>query len=289
MNTVYIDVLFGFNFAVDYILLLITARLSGIKTNRARIIAAAAVGGIYAVFVYFPQASLLYSGLFKIAATVIICIIAFGCGSIKGIIRNSLTFFMCSLVLAGTALFFYYASGGTVRLKNGVPYVQMSFKTFVISGAICYVLLSVIFRARAKDKSGKEIIKLTVCGNGKKLSVSALVDTGCSLTEPIGGKPVMICDISSASGLFDGEALKILSAYGRSSPAECIAKMSEICDVRKFKLVPYRTAGSENGIMLAFRPDSIEKRNGQKIDALIGISNSEISGENGYTALIGVV
>ena len=49
MRVVYVDTLFFLNLAVDYLLLLLTARLSGVYRSRRRLALGAAVGALRAV------------------------------------------------------------------------------------------------------------------------------------------------------------------------------------------------------------------------------------------------
>ena len=54
MTVVYADSVFLLNGAMDYVLLLVTARLAGIPLKRRRYLLAAALGAVYAVAVFLP-------------------------------------------------------------------------------------------------------------------------------------------------------------------------------------------------------------------------------------------
>ena len=54
MRVVYVDTLFFLNLLVDYLLLLLTARLAGVYRNRKWLAFGAAVGAVFAVLLYFP-------------------------------------------------------------------------------------------------------------------------------------------------------------------------------------------------------------------------------------------
>ena len=61
MNVIYVDELFLLNALTDYLLLLSCARLRGKALRRVRFAAAAALGGVYAVFAAIPPLSFLVS------------------------------------------------------------------------------------------------------------------------------------------------------------------------------------------------------------------------------------
>ena len=54
MTVVYVDSVFVLNGLMDYLLLLVTARLAGIPLRRRRYLLAALAGAAYAVAVFLP-------------------------------------------------------------------------------------------------------------------------------------------------------------------------------------------------------------------------------------------
>jgi len=54
MTVVYVDSVFVLNTVMDYLLLLSTARLTGVPLRRRRYLLAALAGGVYAVAVFLP-------------------------------------------------------------------------------------------------------------------------------------------------------------------------------------------------------------------------------------------
>ena len=57
MQVVYVDTLFFLNLSVDYLLLLLTARIAGVYVQRRYLLLGAAVGAILAVLLFFPTLS----------------------------------------------------------------------------------------------------------------------------------------------------------------------------------------------------------------------------------------
>ena len=59
MTVVYLDRVVLLNLAVDYLLLLATARLAGLPLRRGRLALAAALGALYAAAVFLPGCRML--------------------------------------------------------------------------------------------------------------------------------------------------------------------------------------------------------------------------------------
>ena len=68
---IYADSLFALNMAIDYFLLLCSAKISGAELRRWRFAAAAALGGAYAVACVLPGMGFLLHPLCKLAAAVL--------------------------------------------------------------------------------------------------------------------------------------------------------------------------------------------------------------------------
>ena len=91
---VYVDSVFILNGVMDYLLLLVTARLAGIPLRRRRYLLAALAGAAYAVAVFLPGMGFLSAPPVKAAAGVLMALIAYG-GETR-LARLTLLFFALS-------------------------------------------------------------------------------------------------------------------------------------------------------------------------------------------------
>ena len=78
MTVVYADSVFLLNGAMDYVLLLVTARLAGIPLKRRRYLLAAALGAVYAVAVFLPGMGFLSAFASKLAVGVLLASLSAG-------------------------------------------------------------------------------------------------------------------------------------------------------------------------------------------------------------------
>ena len=99
MTVVYLDRVWALNTAVDYLLLLGTARLSGLPLRRGWLLLWAAAGGAYAAAVFLPGAALLGHPLCRLAVG-----LAMALGAFRGSWRQAALFFLLAGGLAGVVL-----------------------------------------------------------------------------------------------------------------------------------------------------------------------------------------
>ena len=99
---IYLDVLAAVNLAMDYLLLLATARIAGVFVPRLRLLAGAAAGAAYAVCAVLPATAFLQNSLWELASGLGMVALAFlPC---KGrFVRLSVVFALVSCACAGAA------------------------------------------------------------------------------------------------------------------------------------------------------------------------------------------
>ena len=118
MTVIYIDSVFCLNAITDYFLLLATARLAGIPLRRKRYCVAALIGGLYASGCFFPGGEFLAQTPIKVAAGVLLGLIAYG--GEEQLARLMILLFMLSCGLAGCVLALGMLSGGGIPAIRGI-------------------------------------------------------------------------------------------------------------------------------------------------------------------------
>lgn len=261
MYVIYADELFFKNFITDYLLLMASAAIAGENVSRWRAAIAAAAGGVYGVL------SVLLGGFslscpVKIAVGVLMALIVFG--KSKNMLRLSAVFFAVSASFAGLVL----------AVSRGA---QLDFKSLLLAFAAAALFFSVIFRGSARHITKGEIAKVKITLASRSVTLSALVDTGNTLSDPISARPVTVVSLNSVLTLFPPETARILTLY--QDPAECLRRLGG----SPFCLVPYKAVGGSS-MLLAFRPDRAEI-NGREDSTLIAVTQNLTCEGKGYTAL----
>jgi len=291
LQVIYVDTMFCLNLAVNYLLLLGTGHFSGLPYKRWRLLISAILGAAYAVLACVPDLSFLDSALGKVISGIGMVYTGFGFDSLKSFGKHLALFFLVSIVFGGGVFAAYIAGGGTpVSFRSGTLYTRISYKVLVISIAVCYGLVSIFFSGAGRHGAfSREVAKVRVKNSGKDISFTALIDSGNTLRDPMTGTPVLIAEPeaikpilpSSIRGLFDTDTVR--------APAELMEALSNTEYAVRFRLIPFRTVGTESGLLIAFRPDLVEIAGKLKKGMLIAFSPNVLSEGAGYCALVGAV
>lgn len=269
--TVYIDEAFLLNSIIDYLLLLSAAKLAGEPLRRGRMALAALLGGLYGAAVFLPGWGFLERPLCKLAAAVAMSLLAFG--SSRRLLRVSLTFLGVSAAFGGGVLALQLLSGSSMVLD---------IKTTLLSAAVCYLLMTLFFR-RTVRHAGRELAVAELTLSGRKCRLTALVDTGNTLTDPHTGRPVMVAEGERLGPLFPpGEAL---TATQLRDPVGTMESRGE--GRGRWRLLPYRSVGVAHGLLLAVRVDHARIGKEDYGPILVALSPTPVSDGGGYQALIG--
>lgn len=265
METVYIDSLFILNLAIDYLLCLVSGRICGVILRRWRYLGAAAMGALYAVGMYLPGLEILKSPGLKLCLWLGMSLCAFG--KEERMLRCAVVFAAVSAAFGG----FIWA----IELAGAYPAFDM--RTLILSFALCYAALRLIFGGRARLMERKRVrIGLELLGRG--VEFMALVDTGNSLTDPVSGKRVVIVSPHAIAGLFPGweEALC-------AEPVALLELLHRDERLRgRFRLLSFSSLGG-SGLLCAFRPDRATME-GKELEIMAAISD-KAAGED-FQAII---
>lgn len=251
---VYVDLLILLNFLVDFLLILGTNRLCGYPPSLKRSLAAAGVGGVYAGACVLPGFGFLAGVLWRLVSLVLMSLVAFG-AEINSLRRGTL-FLLLSMALGGVAHGF--GTGGFVSL-------------LLAAAGICMMCM-VGFQGRV---DGKRYIPVNISLGNKKISLSALVDTGNSLRDPISGRSVLVVDAEAAWKLLELDEQALLH------PVETMVSGK----IRGLRLIPYTSVGQQGGILLGVVADSV-KLDGRQTDCVIAFAPNRL-GQGRYQALAG--
>ena len=256
MTVVYIDSVFTLNALMDYLLLLVTARLAGIPLRRGRYLLAALAGGAYAAAVFAPGAGFLAQGAPKAAAGAVLALIAYGGEARLG--RLTAVFFGLSCGLAGCVLALGTLLGRAVPAVNGVLYTDVDARVLLIAASGGYLVLTVGFRAAARHAVAGRRLPLRLCVEGRVLAMTALWDTGNGLREPGSGRPVLVLAPGTLDGALPPGVRSLLTPEGLRHPAELVEPLMAALPALRPRLLPYRAVGTAGGLLLAVRTEWAE-------------------------------
>ena len=271
METVYADSLFVLNAAVDYLVLLAAGKLCALPLRRWRMGLAAVWGGVYAVLAaVWPQCFALLAS--KLAAGALMAVIAFGVH--RRTLRAVLAVYAVSAAFGGAI---YAAACLAGHPPGSGRYTPVSLRVLLLSFALCYAVISLVFRGTAR--SAERTLRLVDVQLGSAaVSFTALLDSGNELTDPVSGDRVLIAEAETlaplfpdSTPLFEGDSLAALERF---------AALGVHC-----RLIPCTRVAAEEALLLCFRPDSV-RVDGRRCRLLIGISPNRLSPSGEYQAII---
>lgn len=284
MTVVYIDSLFLLNFVVDYLLLLCAGRLAGEVLHRGRLALGAALGAAYAAAVFFPGMGFLLHPLCKLGAAVLALLIGYG-GS-RHLLRVTLVFFAVSAAFGGGIFALELLGGRSLTLKNGIFYSAMDLRLILLSAAACYVVITFLFQRAARHSAvRRELVPVILTLAGRRVALTALVDTGNTLTDPATNRPVMVAEGEKLAGLFP--AGQAPDAQALRDPVGTMERLSRQGWQGRCRLLPYQAVGVECGMLLSLRLDGAKVGTEDYGPLLVALSPTPLSDGGGYSALIG--
>ena len=267
METVYGDVLFLVNFAMDFVALGITGKMLRMRMKKRRIAGAAAMGGVYGVCAVFFEGQVWISVGIGIAAAALMCYVAFDRRA-----GEALAVLICVDFLLGGGMTAAWTLLGSLRgrtsdpaqtaarLTDGIP---LGWLALMAGGSALAALIADRIR---KKRKGCRTRRVEVRLDGQRRSEDALVDTGNLLRDPISGLPVMLLPEKEAPEWMPAPFLRVMRT---SDPSALPGLPPETA--KRIRIVPAHSLGGRS-LLLAVRPDSI-RVDGREYDALIALAD----------------
>lgn len=244
---IYADVYIILNFAIDFILMSVTAHFMKYDKNLLRISSACTAGSLLAfgtIFVSSESISLLSSVFIPIA----MLLIAFGRKTLPQFVESYIILFGTAFVSAGI---FKALQEKYIRLTP-----TMVFLIFLFIFIFCFLYFDIFsFKKDCRN------VEIKVKSNDCEKSFNLLCDSGCLAKEPISGLPVILLSPQAYNSLYSIDA----------------EHNTEYMIKNRIRLVPIKTA-SGSSIIEAVIPDSIVcKYNDKEIKCKAAIGKSEVN------------
>ena len=253
--TVYLDLVMGLNFAVDFLLLLGTNSLAGFPPGIRRNLWASALGAVYAAGCLLPGTDFLGNSFWRLVFLALMGAVAFGLGMDAW--KRTGIFILLSMALGGMALGLN---------QRGIP-------ALLLAAAGVWWLSRMAFGNRI---GGREYVEVTVREGERTASAVALRDTGNTLSDPITGEQVLILGPEAAKKLLGLEEAELLA------PLEAMLSHPG----KGYRLIPYRAVGRGGSMLLAKKFSQIQIGDVQR-SGIVAFAPERIGVGQMYQALVG--
>lgn len=289
---IYAEYVFLENFIMNYFILSLTGKFAKFKSKRIKFIMASSLGALYAFVIFFPSLHFFFSVLMKIACSMLIIIVCFTPYHFKDFFRLMGIFYLVTLVFGGAGFALFYFNNFNGIISNGIFYIaNISIKNIFISCGVAYILIQFSW-GYIQDQLSREQILMDVSIeiNTKKADLRGIVDTGNSLIDPISKYPVMIVEYNAIKDILPTEIKDILLDNKIFNLEQIITQLNGSSWVTRFRIIPYRALGTENGMLIGFKPDNVLIYNDKYYrdikDIIVAIYNRNLSKTGDYRALL---
>lgn len=245
---VYVDSLFFLNFIMNLYLLILVDRSLLCRAGTWRLILGAAVGAVcflVPLWAGVPVFVKLAAGI--LAGTAGMLCITFPVRSLKMFLKLLERLLLYSFGMGGALLFLIRCLPGNRAFLTGTM-------GLLGAGGIFFLLFR---RFHGGSDPEHSLCRAVLVRRGKRLTVTALVDSGNTLIEPVSGKSVSIVDREVFDRLW-GEEREF------------------------FRVIPYHSIGKAKGILQGYLlPELLLEMEGMVLrftEVYIAVSNEEISG-----------
>lgn len=289
---VYAEYVFLENFIMNYFILSLTGKFAKFKSKRIKFIMASSLGALYAFVIFFPALHFLFSVLMKIACSMLIIIVCFTPYHFRDFFRLMGIFYLITLVFGGAGFALFYFNNFNGIISNGIFYIaNISVKNIFISCGVAYILIQFSWGYIQNQLSREKILMdVSIEINTKKADLRGIVDTGNSLIDPISKYPVMIVEYNAIKDILPIEIRDILLDSKIFNLDQIIAQLNGSSWVTRFRIIPYRALGTENGMLIGFKPDNVLIYNDKYYrdikDIIVAIYNRNLSKTGDYRALL---
>ena len=281
-TVIYVDVLFLVNWMMDAVLLILTGRLLKRRIRLGRISLAAALGALWACL---WAASGLYGFIGRLAGVVcaglLMARVAYPADTFRELLRALLCLGFAAVLMGGLIHIIYdgTAFGRFLRLWLGRR-EEGAISVWLLAGAMGagFIAVACGMRYRAASRSRELMQEVTLYCEGRRLTVTALWDSGNQLWDPFTGRAVHILELDVCKELLGRERWTAIdeTADGREENLPV-----------GVRLIPCRSMGNPHGFIPVMAVDQMAIASGERFDhPLIGFSRTVLSSDQNYQMLL---
>ncbi len=195
----------------------------------------------------------------------------------------------CGVGGIGTAI--YNLTGGGYYIYKAVSALlgKTPILALIITAGAAYGIFEILKRYYEHTAAGATIINAQITLSQRETLVTALVDTGHSLTEPISKTPVMVVELSALKVLLPESLIKLFTEGRHDNLMDLLEETDTDTFRARIRMIPYQ-AVSGRGMLVGFKPDSVNiLREGQPEPSqmIIGIYTGTLSDTREFNALLG--
>jgi len=263
---VYPDIIFILNFFIDFILLFLLKQVNRKSSNVPRLIAAAAIGAIFAVIIsIFPWMNVIFRFvLMNVLAAILMLRIAFGKLKKADLFKQVIVLYLITYFVGGLLNSIYYHTNFRLYLlKVGDTLIFSNISWKFVAIVIMLLVPATLFflwLLRCYQSNEHETYEVELFLENRSVHTKGLIDTGNCLYDPIFKKPVMVIENSLLEELLSTEFrndLENAKRYMVDSNFNTGQWDIGSEHVLRLRFIPYQSIGETQGMMLGLILDKV--------------------------------
>ena len=215
--------------------------------------------------------------------------IAFWPKNIKTLFKQLILFYLSSFVFGGVAFaLLYFVKPQDIFVKNGLFIGTYPMKIVALGAIVGIIVIKTAFRfVKGKITKKDMFCSIQIHINGKQKELTAMIDTGNLLKEPITKTPVIVIEAIELEEILSLDFIKNLSNILMGDIPEKLINY-----IPRLKVIPFSSLGKENGMLVGIKLDKVviktEDENVEVENVIGGIYEGNLTKNGLYTALIGI-
>ena len=239
--TLYVDIIFLENIFMNSIILLATGVILKAPIRILRNLIASTIGSIYAIIIYVSNIEIYSNFFLKLVLSFAIIYVAFKPVNIKSFLKYVVIFYLTSFTFGGVAFaLLYFVSPQDILLQDGVLIGTYPMKIILAGGILGFIIITISFKNIKGRLNKKDMFcNITLNSSNKKTKITAIIDTGNFLRDPITKIPVIVVEkdklnellpeiiLDNVTNIINGKNVAIYGSQGQQRSSIISLKLAE--------------------------------------------------------------
>ncbi len=285
---IYADVLFIINVLMDTTLIWAAGMLLKEKIRIFRILLGASAGAaMYIASLFFPYSGPVFQILLTVFSIALSVIIAYRPKTFMKLVHITLLTVLLAFIASGAIVSFmvlktYWTYGNALE---GI-FEAFSYKILIITSVLFYIVIKTGRKYFIKTASDpRQYCDITVYIDDKRAKLRALADTGNSLKDNLTGKDIIVAEYSAVKKLIP------VDTGINDDSVEMFKVLSETDFKNRLRLIPFKSIGNKNGILLGVKADRAEisfqgNRKVEKTEVILCLFSGKMDFDGSFNAII---
>ena len=294
MVEIYADVVFIINWIMNLLIFRITAMIVKKRPRIWRLISGSGASALlFCLLIFLPAISAYYNIFSALIVLLVGVLITFGILELRELGKIVVFAHISAFAIGGigSALFFSTNMGNVIGNVVGFGINYFSFRVLIAGACLSYIIIKLILMTLNKIAIKKQAIYSIKIINGEHIAeLSALVDTGNSLIDPVSKSPVIIAEFEHIYEFLPEKLRQLYADRQEGDLGRIISAISGEEIEKSIRMIPFRSLGTENGMLIGFKPDSVLIAKESEVvalsDVVVGIYNLSLTKNGDYQGLL---